>query len=105
MKCGEQYVMTSGLQMMQVLPANNLDTRDTVILIVMVICLYIISFFIIDTISAGGLFGKGTGPILLDNVDCTSSEDRLIDCNYDSHTADCGHREDVGLRCDANREW
>ena len=30
MKCGEQYVMTSGLQMMQVLPADNSGTRDTV---------------------------------------------------------------------------
>ena len=44
-------------------------------------------------------FGQGTGPILLDNLGCSGSESRLVDCSYDSHTADCSHSEDAGIRC------
>ena len=44
-------------------------------------------------------FGPGSGTILLDNVACTGSEERLLNCPYDSHTADCFHSEDAGIRC------
>lgn len=44
-------------------------------------------------------FGQGSGTIYLDNVACTGSESRLIDCSYDSDTTDCGHHEDAGVRC------
>ena len=44
-------------------------------------------------------FGQGTGPILLDNLGCSGSESRLVECSYDSHTADCSHSEDAGVRC------
>jgi len=44
-------------------------------------------------------FGEGSGTIYLDNVICTGSESRLIDCSYDSDTSDCGHHEDAGVRC------
>ena len=40
----------------------------------------------------------------MDDVGCTSSEERLIDCDYDSRTSDCNHGEDVGLRCIATSE-
>ena len=45
------------------------------------------------------LFGSGASSqnILLDNVTCRGSESWLIDCNYDDHTADCNHSEDVGV--------
>ena len=47
------------------------------------------------------LFGSGASSqnILLDNVACSGSESRLIDCSYDDHTADCSHSEDVGIVC------
>ncbi|XP_053374257.1 deleted in malignant brain tumors 1 protein-like [Mercenaria mercenaria] len=44
-------------------------------------------------------YGQGTGPILLDNVDCTGNESILFDCEIDYDTSDCGHHEDVGVSC------
>ena len=51
-------------------------------------------------------FGRGTGPILLDDLVCTGSEARLIDCprsiSQGIGTFDnCpnGHGEDAGVRC------
>ena len=46
-------------------------------------------------------FEPGSGPIWLDNVECTGTEDRLIDCPYDPITRDCRHREDIGVVCTA----
>ena len=51
------------------------------------------------TAISNAAFGRGSGAILLDNVACTGSEQRLINCPYDSHTADCFHSEDAGVRC------
>ena len=44
-------------------------------------------------------FGRGTGPIHIDDVNCQGFEDALINCTYDSNTADCQHFEDAGVRC------
>ena len=44
-------------------------------------------------------FGQGRIPILLDNVACSGTESRLIDCTYSSHTLDCDHGEDAGVTC------
>ena len=44
-------------------------------------------------------FGQGTGPIHLDDLQCRGFEDALVNCSYDSNTADCIHVEDAGVRC------
>ena len=45
-------------------------------------------------------FGQGTGQIWLDNVACTGSEARLINCRANAiGTHNCAHSEDAGVRC------
>ena len=44
-------------------------------------------------------FGQGTGPIHLDNVACTGTEDALVHCAYVSDSSDCFHFEDAGVLC------
>ena len=43
-------------------------------------------------------FGGGMGPILLDDVQCTGSENSLSDCTAITDH-DCEHSEDAGVRC------
>ena len=44
-------------------------------------------------------FGRGSGPIYLDNVACGTTENRLINCSFDMNTAEDTHAEDAGVRC------
>ena len=45
-------------------------------------------------------FGGGTGGIFLDNVACSGSESRLIDCSHSGiGVHNCDHTDDAGVRC------
>ncbi len=47
-------------------------------------------------------YSIGTGRISLSNVQCTGSEESLLNCTYDisnDQLASCTHDEDVGVAC------
>ena len=49
---------------------------------------------------SGAGFGEGTGMIWLNDVQCTGSEDGLMNCTVSSSVADsCTHMQDAGVRC------
>ena len=49
----------------------------------------------------GSIFGYGTGPIFLDSLDCSGTENSLIDCDRYAGLGlhSCDHSEDAGVSC------
>ena len=57
------------------------------------------------TALSSATFGQGSGPIILDNVQCTGREARLFDCPANPiGRHDCVHSEDASVRCTLTRE-
>ncbi|XP_038135029.1 tenascin-X-like [Cyprinodon tularosa] len=49
-------------------------------------------------------FDPGTGPIWLDNVNCTGTESLLIQCSHNGfENHNCGHHKDAGVICSADQ--
>lgn len=47
-----------------------------------------------------GVFGRGSGPIWLDNVDCTGDEAGIQACRHNGiNIQNCNHGEDAGVIC------
>ena len=49
---------------------------------------------------SNAIFGSGTGPIFLDNVDCVGNETSLLECSgrpLGEHN--CRHTEDASISC------
>ena len=62
-------------------------------------------YIVYDTDSTQQSFGKGSGPILMDFVNCTGLEPRLWPsyrapgCPHFTHYYGCSHNDDVGVKC------
>ena len=44
-------------------------------------------------------YGRGTGQIWLNNIDCVGNENRLEDCMTSFDVMSCDHSNDVGVLC------
>ena len=45
-------------------------------------------------------FGRGTGPIFMDYINCTGSEVEMWEeCSHFTHYYGCSHNDDVGIQC------
>ena len=51
---------------------------------------------------SSAFFGPGSGPIYLDDVQCTGTEISLLDCSSVTQH-NCVHDEDAGVRCVVTR--
>ena len=50
---------------------------------------------------SNAVFGAGTGPIFLDDVQCTSSASQLLECSSSPIlTHNCQHSADAGVECE-----
>ena len=59
---------------------------------------------------AGRVFGQSTGPIWLDEVECTGQENSLDECSHDgwgiiNNSAYCNHDLDVGVVCTSGKKY
>ena len=114
MGCGGQCAAIPGWQAMQLWLADSLGIRLMVCIhhalthainyerwYPLVLSIFFIQLSIPTEVLAytNAHFGQAQLPILLDDVACTGSESRLVDCPYDNNTGDCSHSQDAGTRC------
>ena len=71
----------------------------------MIILWQITSFLHSDAVARlRAFYGQGTVPILLDDLRCTGTESRLIDCPYTA-IDNCVHSEDAAIDCTASKVY
>ena len=78
------------------------ETKAPVIVLLVNTLLFLMN---IDATAVGSAFyGRGSGPIHIDDVACTGTETNVLQCTYDPVTSDCGHSEDAGVQCQIDSE-
>ncbi|CAJ0963754.1 unnamed protein product [Ranitomeya imitator] len=51
----------------------------------------------------GAYYGRGTGDIWLDDVECVGNETHILNCPSKQFDHNCGHKEDAGVICSGKR--
>lgn len=102
-KFGEQLLMTTGVDVMLKLYADNWDLLMDVCILKEHSLVYThyghMCFCLLDGLPYGNArFGQGVDPIAMDIVQCLGNETMLIDCPYNIPIFDY-HSEDAGVRC------
>ena len=100
---GEQYVMTPGTPLMLLLSADNWDMHTMKVSLVsndgVAECALLTNSN--PPAFTDAFFGAGTGPIFLDDVQCSSSSSQLLECSSSPIlTHNCQHFEDAGVGCE-----
>ena len=79
---GTQFVMIPGVLLMPMLLADNLGTRRQ------------------HMLTREPTLAKGSGEILLDNLNCDGTERSLFQCAHNGlYSHNCWHGEDAGVTC------
>ena len=71
------------------------------------VCLFLtVTTFIVGAVTTSfSFFGRGTGPIWLDNVECSGIESRLVFCpNNGVGKHNCDHTEEAGVICQSKTQ-
>ena len=99
---GGQSVMTRGVPKMQELCADNWVSLQKVTGTHNTCLMTILSSMSPTVVRAVQGFGGGSGEVLIDNVGCNGSEERLFDCVHNgvgNHNCNEDHDEDAGVIC------
>lgn len=83
------------------LPAGNWDTLDKVVFDIhfLIFLYYKNQILFIDALPlALAFFGQGKGNVLVDDLICNGTEQRLLNCRFTT-IHNCNHSEDAGVRC------
>ena len=108
MTSGEQYVMTAGTPLMPLWfvrswDMHTLEVSASVLKLSEYLCKLICncSVFLGGIAYSNAQFGAGTGPIVLDDVQCSSSASQLLECfSSPILTQNCQHSDDAGVGCE-----
>ena len=106
MTSGEQYVMTPGTPLMLLLSADNWDMHTLEVSLVSNDGVAECTLLTDSNPPAGrafrnAFFGAGTGPIFLDDVQCSSTSSQLLECfSNPILTHNCLHTADAGVGCE-----
>ncbi|XP_018554808.1 deleted in malignant brain tumors 1 protein isoform X2 [Lates calcarifer] len=68
-----------------------------------VVCAQLGCGYALNVTGQGGSFPPGRGPIHLDELNCTGTEQNLWTCPAAQEEPDCGHKEDAGVICSEMR--
>ena len=110
MTSGGQCVMTAGAALMQLWSVSSWDMHTLeVSASILKPSEYLCKLICNCAAFVGGIaysnarFGAGTGPIVLDDVQCSSTSSQLLECSSRPIlTHNCQHSDDASVGCEGN---